>query len=188
MAPIIRSTDSPPVTPADSHDPNSQESSLGHASDTLPLVLEQMALINARLDAQTADAAAAFTTIIADAVTMRTTTPRVTSSPRTSHHLHRTPLPDMPIQPADRSFRRHRRIAHPPPVATRTRTARRLLRPSALPFLVDRLLPFLADFPLPLSVVLIPTKAYVAPPLTRWSSAALHMKHHALIRTHSHGP
>jgi hypothetical protein len=49
--------------------------------------------------------------------------------------------------------------------------------------LVDRLLTFLADFPLPPSVVLTPTVAAVAPPLTRWSSAALHIKPQALIRT-----
>jgi hypothetical protein len=58
MAPKTRSADSPPVTPADSHDPSSYNSTLIPTPDTLALVLEQMALINARFDAQTADAAA----------------------------------------------------------------------------------------------------------------------------------
>jgi hypothetical protein len=58
MAPKTRSADSPPVTPVDSHDPSSQQSSLVPVHDTLSLVLEEMALINARLDAQTADAIA----------------------------------------------------------------------------------------------------------------------------------
>jgi hypothetical protein len=152
MAPKTRSADSPSITRADSLDPSSQESSLVHALDTLAVVLEQMALINARLDARTAtaaDAAAAPlpTPLSRSPVAMRDTTHHVTSRSRTSHHLHHTPQPDMPFQPTNRSSRRHRRIAHPPPVATRTRTARRLQCPLALPFQVDRLLPFMADFP-----------------------------------------
>jgi hypothetical protein len=102
MAPKTRSTDSPHVPPLDSPDPNSHESSLVHAHDTTALVLEQIALFNVRLDAQTANVAGAAATCVADplsrnAVTMRTTTPRVTSSPRTSHHLHHTLIPDMHI-------------------------------------------------------------------------------------------
>jgi hypothetical protein len=74
--------------------------------DTLALVLEQMALINARPDAQTANVVA---TLVADpvsrnAVTIRNAKPRVTSSPWTcSHHLHHTYLPDLPFQPTDLS-------------------------------------------------------------------------------------
>jgi hypothetical protein len=60
MAPKTRSADSPPLAPAETDDLNSQQSSLAPTPDTLALVLEQMALINARLDVQTADAAAAF--------------------------------------------------------------------------------------------------------------------------------
>jgi hypothetical protein len=90
MAPIFRSTDSPHVTPPDSHDPSSQESSLGHASDTLPLVLEQMALINARLDAQTADAAAAFAAIIADPL-CRATLSRCAPRPSASRAVRGPP-------------------------------------------------------------------------------------------------
>jgi hypothetical protein len=58
MAPKTRSADSPLVSPPDSHDPSSQQSSLVPTlDDTLALVMEQMALINARMDAQLADAA-----------------------------------------------------------------------------------------------------------------------------------
>jgi hypothetical protein len=55
MAPKTRSADSPSVSPLDSHDPGCQRSSLVPTHDTLALVLEQMALINARMDAQSAD-------------------------------------------------------------------------------------------------------------------------------------
>jgi hypothetical protein len=58
MAPKTRSADSPPATPVDSPDPSSQQSSPVPAHDTLSLVLEEMALINARMDAQRADAIA----------------------------------------------------------------------------------------------------------------------------------
>jgi hypothetical protein len=124
-----------------------------------------------------------------NAVTMRNANPRVTSSPWTrTHNLHYTPLPDMPLLPTDLSSWRHRRITFPLPVATRTRTARRLQCPPTLPFLMARLLPFLAAIPLFPRVVLTPAVAAVAPPLTRWSSAALPMKQPALIRTPSTGP
>jgi hypothetical protein len=53
-----RSADSPPISPADSNDPSSQQSSITPTPNTLALVLEQMTLINARPDAQTADVAA----------------------------------------------------------------------------------------------------------------------------------
>jgi hypothetical protein len=59
MTPKTRSSDSPPHTPPDSLDPNSQHKSLAHVPDTLALVREQLPLINARLDAQTANVAAA---------------------------------------------------------------------------------------------------------------------------------
>jgi hypothetical protein len=58
MAPNTRSADSL-VSPHDSHDLNSQHSSVVSTPNTLALVLEQMALINARLDAQSADVAVA---------------------------------------------------------------------------------------------------------------------------------
>jgi hypothetical protein len=123
-----------------------------------------------------------------NAVTMRTANPRVTSSPWTcAHHLHHTHLPDIPFQLTDLSSQRYRRITSPPPVATRTRTARRLQCPTTLPFLVAHLLPFLAGIPLLPNVVLTPAVAAVAPPLTRWSSAALPMKQPAWIRTPSTG-
>jgi hypothetical protein len=193
MAPKTRSVDSPHATPVDSPDPTSPRSSLVPARDTLALVLEQMELINARLDAQTANVtppvAAAIAPVSRNAVTMRTANPRVTSSPWTSaHHLHHVPLPDTPFQPTDLSSRRHRRITSPPPVATRTRTARRLQCSATLPFLMAHLLPFLVGIPLLPCVVLTPAVAAVAPPLTRWSSAALPMKLPALIRTPSTGP
>jgi hypothetical protein len=66
MAPKTLSTDSPLVTPAHSPDPSSQESSLVPALDTLALVLEQIAIINAHLDAHTANVAAAAASIVAD--------------------------------------------------------------------------------------------------------------------------
>lgn len=63
MAPKTRSVDSPPVTRADSSDPNSQQSTLVPTPNTLALVLEQIALINARLDAHAANAAVAIATV-----------------------------------------------------------------------------------------------------------------------------
>jgi hypothetical protein len=65
MAPKTRSADSPPLAPLDSLDPSSHQSSLDPTPDTLALVLQQMALINARLDAQTVDVVVAPTTAAA---------------------------------------------------------------------------------------------------------------------------
>jgi hypothetical protein len=56
-----------------------------------------------------------------------------------------------------------------PLVATRTRTVRRRQYPATLPFMVARLLIFMAGIPLLPSVVLTTAVAAVAPPLTRWS-------------------
>jgi hypothetical protein len=128
MAAKTRSANSPADTPHDSLDPNSQQSSLAPALDTLALVLEQMALINARFDAQTANAATAVAAAVAEPhVTMRPANPRAMSSPwNCSHHLHRTLPPDVPFLPSDLSSQRRRRITSPPPAATRIRTARRL--------------------------------------------------------------
>jgi hypothetical protein len=66
MAPKPRSADSPPLAFADSPDSSSQHSSLDPTYDTLALVLQQMALINARLDALTADVAHAAAVVVAD--------------------------------------------------------------------------------------------------------------------------
>jgi hypothetical protein len=55
MAPKTRSDDPRPHVHADTADHSSQRSSLAPTLDTLALVLEQMALINSRLDAKTAD-------------------------------------------------------------------------------------------------------------------------------------
>jgi hypothetical protein len=59
MAPKTRSGDSSHVSPLDPHDLGSQHSSVVPTYDTFALDLEQMALINARRDAQSAVAAAA---------------------------------------------------------------------------------------------------------------------------------
>jgi hypothetical protein len=59
MAPKTRFADSPHVSPPASPDPGSPQSSLIPTNATLALVLEQMAPINARLDAQSADTATA---------------------------------------------------------------------------------------------------------------------------------
>jgi hypothetical protein len=70
MPPKTRFADSPHVSPLDSTDLCSQHSSVVPTPDTLALVLEQLALINARMDAQSADAAdvgaaaAAFAAIV----------------------------------------------------------------------------------------------------------------------------
>jgi hypothetical protein len=77
MAPKTRSTDSAHATLVDSLDPTSQHSSLVHVLDTLALVLEQMSLINARFDAQTANHVLAATFIVAD--------------PTVTHRLHDAP-------------------------------------------------------------------------------------------------
>jgi hypothetical protein len=55
MAPKTRYADSPHVSPHDFPDLGSKQSSVVPTHDTLAFVLEQMALINARLDAQSAD-------------------------------------------------------------------------------------------------------------------------------------
>jgi hypothetical protein len=57
MAPKTRPADSPPVSPPASPDLGSQQSTLVRTHDTLALVHEQMTLLNARIDAQSADAA-----------------------------------------------------------------------------------------------------------------------------------
>jgi hypothetical protein len=120
---------------------------------------------------------------------MRTANPSVTSSPWTcSHHLHHTLLPDMPFQLTDLSSRRRRRITSPPPVATRTRTARRQKCQATLPFLVAHFLPSKAGIPLMPNMVLTQAVAADAPPLTRWLSAARPIKQPVLIRTPSTGP
>ena len=59
MAPKTRSVDNPPDSPPASPDLGSPQSSVSPTPATLALVLQQMALINARLDAQSAAAAAA---------------------------------------------------------------------------------------------------------------------------------
>ena len=59
MAPKTRTVESPHVSPPNSLDLGSQHSSVVPTHDPLALVLEQMALINARLDAQSAVATAA---------------------------------------------------------------------------------------------------------------------------------
>jgi hypothetical protein len=66
MAPKTRSADSPHVSPPDSPDLGSQHSYIVPTRDTLALVLEQMALINARLDAQSADAIVVAATVATD--------------------------------------------------------------------------------------------------------------------------
>jgi hypothetical protein len=58
MAPKTRFADSPHVSPPASPDLGSQQSTLDHTPDGLALVLQEMALINARLDSQSADVAA----------------------------------------------------------------------------------------------------------------------------------
>jgi hypothetical protein len=52
MAPKTRSADSPPLAHAD---PISKHSSLAPTNDTLALVIEQMAHVNARMGAHTVD-------------------------------------------------------------------------------------------------------------------------------------
>jgi hypothetical protein len=58
MAPKTRSTNLSPNAPADTADQSSQHNSLAPPLDPLALVREQMALINASLDAQAAKIAA----------------------------------------------------------------------------------------------------------------------------------
>jgi hypothetical protein len=55
MAPKTCSADSPPLALAHTADLSSKQSSLTPTHITLTLLLEQMALINARIDAQTTD-------------------------------------------------------------------------------------------------------------------------------------
>jgi hypothetical protein len=66
MAPKTCYVDSPRVSLADSLDPGSQQSSLVPTPDTLALVVQQMALINARMDAQSADVVDAAAAVAAD--------------------------------------------------------------------------------------------------------------------------
>jgi hypothetical protein len=58
MAPKTRSTNLSPNAPADTADQSSQQNSLAPPLDPLALVLDQMALINASLDAQATETAA----------------------------------------------------------------------------------------------------------------------------------
>jgi hypothetical protein len=193
MAPKTGSTDSHHVTPHDSPDPSSQERSLVPPHDALAFVHEQMALIIARLDAQTANAAAAAATPVADPLVAQRRHDAHHDPPR--HEQSEDLPPPLPYPAAGYAHPTHGPLfPEAPPYRAPIsrghphRTARRLRYPPALPFPVDRLLPSLADFPLPPSVVLTPAVAAVAPPLTRWSSPAPHMKPHALIRTRSTGP
>jgi hypothetical protein len=90
MAPKTRFADSPHVSPLDSPDLGSQQSFVIPIPDTLALVMEQMALLNARLDAQSADVVAAAavvaaTIVVADplslrAVAMRSSNPLATDT------------------------------------------------------------------------------------------------------------
>jgi hypothetical protein len=94
MAPKTRSADSPPDTPLDSSDPSSKKSSLALALDTLALVLEQMALINARLDAQTANTAGTVATLVGDTPVAQ----RRRDAPREPSH-HELPVEQLPAPP-----------------------------------------------------------------------------------------
>jgi hypothetical protein len=66
MAPKTRSADSPLVSPPDSPNLGSQQSYVVPTPNTLALVLQQMALINACMDAQSADAGVAAAAGAAD--------------------------------------------------------------------------------------------------------------------------
>jgi hypothetical protein len=84
MAPKTRFSDSPLVSPHDSHDLGCQESYVVPTLDTLALVLDQMALVNARMDAQSANAVAHVAGVAVDplslsAVAMRILNPLATS-------------------------------------------------------------------------------------------------------------
>jgi hypothetical protein len=257
MSPKTRYVDYPPDSPPASPDLGFPQSSVSPTPATLALVLKQMALINARMDAQSADAPAAIVVAPADPSSAvrrrdaqldplrdihslsllasapphtriylsrrsigradgprcccrcsfgwrppcRTPPPRREQRTTASRTARGTPtttssVPScMVCPPGSRTFLPGSTAA-PRPVATRTRTARRIQWPATLLSPADHLLPSPVDHRLPSMagirilhrVVGTPPVAAVAPPLTRWSSAARPTRPPVSTRTPSTGP
>jgi hypothetical protein len=96
MATKTRFADSPRASPLDSHDFGSQHSYVVPTLDTLALVLKQMALINARMNAQSADALAAAAVAAADPlITQRNRDAQLEPS------RHEVPVEQLPPLPPD---------------------------------------------------------------------------------------
>ena len=129
-----------------------------------------------------------LTLLLLNAAVMRSAThPATTPTSTPYHHLHHTLVSATLLPPTDPSFRQTTRTTSPLLVANRAHTGCPMQCRATLRSMVARLIPIPANIPPMLIVEHTTDVGAAAPPLTRWSSAALPMKQPVSTRTPSTG-